>query len=230
MRRILPLSKALIEVIAVFGLAALAFRTVYGSPPGTWERQALQRPFLEYVAVMAVPLAVLVLARRDFAAYGIALRNVKPHAMPTSPVYDTTRQQLTQQLPQALASQIETLALVVVGIRFSMSAQIGKIARAMPLDTTHAAKEQRIRRLVDNERLTQTDHYQPLAKAALTGLKGQRVNLLIDRVLVQDIHTILLVSVGLRRRSPCRIAGPVACRISRRCCARHWRCCPHKCA
>jgi hypothetical protein len=121
--------------------------------------------------------------------------------MPTSPVYDTTRQQLTQKLPQALASQIETLACVVVGIGFSMSAQIGKIARAMPLDTTHAAKEQRIRRLLDNERLTQTDHYQPLAKAALTGLKGQRVNLLIDRVLVQDLHNILVVSVGFRRRS-----------------------------
>ena len=121
--------------------------------------------------------------------------------MPTSHVYDTTRQQLTQQLPQALASQIETLALVVVGIGFSVSAQIGKIARAMPLDTPHAAKEQRIRRLLDNERLTQTDQYQPLAKAALTGLKGQRVNLLIDRVLVQDIHNILVVSVGFRRRS-----------------------------
>src|SRR5829696_3756123 len=106
--------------------------------------------------------------------------------MPTSPVYDTMRQQLTQKLPQARASQIDTLALVVIGIGFSVSAQIGKIARAMPLDTTHAAKEQRIRRLLDNQRLTQTDHYQPLAKAALTGLKGQRVNLLIDRVLVQD--------------------------------------------
>jgi len=121
--------------------------------------------------------------------------------MPTSPVYDTTRQQLTRHLPQALTSQIDTLALVVVGIGFSVSAQIGKIARAMPLDTTHAAKEQRIRRLLDNERLTQTDHYQPLAKAALTGLKGQRVNLLIDRVLVQDTHNILVVSVAFRRRS-----------------------------
>ena len=78
MRQILPLSKALIEVLAVFGLAALAFRTVYGSPLGTWERQALQRPFLEYLVVMAVPLAELALARRDFAAYGIVLRNPKP--------------------------------------------------------------------------------------------------------------------------------------------------------
>jgi hypothetical protein len=121
--------------------------------------------------------------------------------VPTSPLYDSTSQQLTTQLPEALPSQIETLALLVVGISQSISAQIGKIARAMPLNTTQAAKEQRIRRLLDNERITQEDHYQPLAKAALHGLKGQKVQLLMDRVLLHDTHNILVVSIGFRRRS-----------------------------
>ena len=78
--------------------------------------------------------------------------------MPTSPLYDSTRQYLTTHLTAALDSQIETLALLVVGIGQSVSAQIGKIARALPLDTTQAAKEQRIRRLLDNERITQEQH------------------------------------------------------------------------
>lgn len=121
--------------------------------------------------------------------------------MPTSAVYDSTHQQLASRLTEALASQIDTLALVVVGISSSVSAQLGKIARAMPLDTTQAAKEQRIRRVLDNERLTQETHYQPLAKAALHGLKGQRVQLLIDRIVVRDTHNVLVVSVGFRRRS-----------------------------
>jgi hypothetical protein len=121
--------------------------------------------------------------------------------MPTSRLYDSTYQHLTMHLTEALASQIETLALVVVGIGQSVSAQIGKIARALPLDTTQAAKEQRIRRLLDNERCSQAEHYQPLAKAALQGLKGQKVQLLIDRVLLRDHHNILVVSVGFRRRS-----------------------------
>ena len=121
--------------------------------------------------------------------------------MPISPLYDSTRQHLATHLTEARPSQIETLALVVVGMSQSISAQIGKIARALPLDTTQAAKEQRIRRLLDNERLTQTEHYRPLAKAALHGLKGQRVQLLIDRVLLRDHHNILVVSVGFRRRS-----------------------------
>lgn len=121
--------------------------------------------------------------------------------MPTSALYDSISTQLATHLNDALASQIETLALVVVGIGQSVSAQIGKIARAMPLDTSQMAKEQRIRRLLDNERVTQEQHYHPIARQALHGLKGQRVQLLIDRVLLRDTHNILAVSVGFRRRS-----------------------------
>jgi hypothetical protein len=58
--------------------------------------------------------------------------------------------------------------------------------------------------LLDNDRLTQANHYQPIAKAALHGLKGQSVQLLIDRVLLRDRHNILVVSVGFRRRPPRR--------------------------
>jgi hypothetical protein len=121
--------------------------------------------------------------------------------MPTSSLYDSTRTALAARLPDVRASQLDTLALVLVGITQSVSAQLGKIARAMPLNTTQVIKEQRLRRFLDNERITQVEHYQPLVKQALTGLKGQRVHLLIDRVLLQDRHNILLVSIGFRRRS-----------------------------
>jgi hypothetical protein len=121
--------------------------------------------------------------------------------MPTSSLYDSTRTALAARLPDVRASQLDTLALVLVGITQSVSAQLGKIARAMPVDTTQVIKEQRLRRFLDNDRITQAEHYQPLVKQALTGLKGQRVHLLIDRVLLQNRHNILVVSIGFRRRS-----------------------------
>jgi DDE family transposase len=121
--------------------------------------------------------------------------------MPTSPLYDSTRTTLAARLPAVRDSQLDTLALVVVGITQSVSAQLGQIARAMPLSTTQYAKEQRLRRFLDNERITQAAHYQPLVRAALTGLKGQKVQLLIDRVLLRDRHNLLVVSIGFRRRS-----------------------------
>lgn len=121
--------------------------------------------------------------------------------MITSPLYDSTRAALRQHLPTVIASQLDSLALAIVGVTMSMSSQLAKIARAMPLDTTAHAKEQRLRRLLDNERLSQSDHYHPIVQQALHGLAHQRVQLLIDRVLIGNEHNILVVSVGFRRRS-----------------------------
>lgn len=121
--------------------------------------------------------------------------------MPTSALYDSTRRTLASRLPEARDSQLDTLALVLVGVTQSVSAQLGAIARAMPLDTRQVLKEQRLRRFLDNQRITQGSHYQPLVKAALSGLKGQAVHLLIDRVLLRDTHNVLVVSAGFRRRS-----------------------------
>jgi len=121
--------------------------------------------------------------------------------MSSAGLYDTIRATLHQQLPTVINSQIDSLGLAIVGAVVSMSSQMAKIARAMPIDTSELAKEQRLRRLLENERLTQTDHYHPIVKQALHGLKGQRVQLLIDRVLLRDQHNILVLSIGFRRRS-----------------------------
>ena len=121
--------------------------------------------------------------------------------MPTSPLYESIQAALRQHLPTTIASQVETLSLAIIGAVHRMSSQLAKIARAMPLDTTQLAKEQRLRRLLDNERITQAEPYHPIVTQALHGLAGQRVQLLIDRVLLRNQHTILVVSVGFRRRS-----------------------------
>jgi hypothetical protein len=121
--------------------------------------------------------------------------------MSTAPLYNSIQAALQQYLPTTITSQVETLSLAILGAVQSMSSQLAKIARAMPLDTTQLAKEQRLRRLLDNERITQTEQYQPIVRQALHGLAGQRVQLLIDRVLLRNQHNILVVSIGFRRRS-----------------------------
>jgi hypothetical protein len=108
---------------------------------------------------------------------------------------------MAAQLEQAIASQLDTLALIIVAVSQSVAAQLGRIARSMPLDTSQMAKEQRLRRFLDNERMTQATHYHPIVRRALHGLTGQRVQILMDRVLIQNHHNILVVSIGFRRRS-----------------------------
>jgi hypothetical protein len=121
--------------------------------------------------------------------------------MSTSTMYDSTRHALHQALPTIRVSQLETLALVVASATQTQSAHLGALARALPLSTTQDAKEQRIRRLLDNPRITQATQYRPIARAALAGVTRQRVDLLLDRVLLHQRHTLLVASVGFRRRS-----------------------------
>lgn len=121
--------------------------------------------------------------------------------MPISTRYDTIRTQLTRQLPDLRPRLAEPLACALVGMSQSVSAQQRAIAGAMPLNTKQQSKIQRLRRLLDNGKLTATDIYQPIVRHALTGLKGQRVHLLLDRVVLTATQNVLVVSVGFRRRS-----------------------------
>ncbi|MFP4441246.1 MAG: hypothetical protein ACLFVO_28775 [Chloroflexaceae bacterium] len=89
--------------------------------------------------------------------------------MPTSPLYDSTCASLRNALPAALESQINTLALAMVGVVVSGSSAIGRIAQAMPLPTTQEGKEQRLERMVTNARITPEQHFQPVARTALHG-------------------------------------------------------------
>jgi hypothetical protein len=121
--------------------------------------------------------------------------------MSTSTLYDSTRLALQQALPSVRDSQLETLALITASATQTQSAHLGKLARALPLTTTQEAKEQRIRRFLDNPRISRATHYQPIARAALQGITHQRVDLVLDRVLLHERHNLLVASVGFRRRS-----------------------------
>src|SRR3712207_3965081 len=106
--------------------------------------------------------------------------------MSTSTLYDSTRQTLRQALPAIRESQRDTLALVVASATQTQSAHLADLARALPLNTTQDSKEQRIRRFLDNARITQATHYRPIARDALAGITHQRVDLVLDRVLLHQ--------------------------------------------
>lgn len=120
--------------------------------------------------------------------------------MITSRLYHTILSALRHALPDVRPSQHESLGLVVVGMARSLSGHLGKIARNMPLPTRQDSKEQRIRRLLDNERITAATHYYPVVRAAIAGVVRQPVHLIIDRVLLHNRHNLLVVGLAFRRR------------------------------
>ena len=121
--------------------------------------------------------------------------------MPTSTRYDSITAQLASHLPCLRPRLCDPLVCALVGISQAISAQQRKIAAAMPLHTKQQSKVQRLRRLLDNAKLTAKDIYQPIVRATLAGLRRQKVYLLLDRVVLTDTQNVLVVSVGFRRRS-----------------------------
>ena len=87
--------------------------------------------------------------------------------MPTAPLYDSTHQYLTTHLSEALVSQIETLALLVVGL-----AAFGEGARQMGLHRQVIIGEKQI----GKERSFGEDgeyHRPPAAGAGIDSADGQ---------------------------------------------------------
>ena len=121
--------------------------------------------------------------------------------MSTSTLYDSTHSALQPLLPDVRDSQLENLALLTASAAQTQSAHLGKLARALPLAATQDSKEQRIRRFLDNPRITRASHYHPIVRHALAGITQQRVDLVLDRVLLNERHNLLVASVGFRRRS-----------------------------
>jgi len=121
--------------------------------------------------------------------------------MPTSTRYDSIAAQLSTHLPTLRPRLRDPLVCALVGMSQAVSAQQRAIASAMPVNTKQQSKIQRLRRLLDNVKLTAKDVYQPIVRAALTGLRRQKVHLLLDRVVLTDTQNVLVVSLGFRRRS-----------------------------
>lgn len=121
--------------------------------------------------------------------------------MSTSARYDSMVARLTSALPELRPRLRDPLACVLVGMSQAVSAQQRAVADAMPLHTDQASKIQRFRRLLDNAKLTAEGLYQPIVRAALSGLRRQRVHVLLDRVVLTDTQNVLVVSLGFRRRS-----------------------------
>jgi membrane protease YdiL (CAAX protease family) len=72
-------AKAVLEVVVVFSLTLLLVALLGTSPIGQWERTVTKRFFLEYVVIIAVPLLVLLVSRRNLADCGISLGNLRYH-------------------------------------------------------------------------------------------------------------------------------------------------------
>jgi membrane protease YdiL (CAAX protease family) len=121
---------ALIEVVAVFAITLTVVAVVGASTIGTAIRNATDRAFLEYAAMIAVPLAVLLVSKRGLATYGLSLLNLRYHLAVT----------LTAFIPVAIASVAFVFldekgwqgALIITAIQVALLFAIALLLRRKP--------------------------------------------------------------------------------------------------
>ncbi|MDP9310275.1 MAG: transposase [Chloroflexota bacterium] len=121
--------------------------------------------------------------------------------MSTLRLYDSTQAVLRERLPLILPSQRTNLALLVAAAAQAQSCHLADLARALAVPTLQASKVQRIRRTLDNERITLDTHYRPVVRQAIQGVRGQAVDVLLDRVRLKNHQNVVVASLGFRRRA-----------------------------
>ncbi len=121
--------------------------------------------------------------------------------MSTLRLYDSTQAALRERLPLVLPSQRTNLALLVSAAAHAQSCHLADLARALPMPTLQASKVQRIRRLLDNERIELDTHYRPIVRHAIQGVRGQTVDVILDRVRLKNRQNVVVASLGFRRRA-----------------------------
>lgn len=122
--------KAVLEVVVVFSLTLFLVALAGLSPVGLWVRQTTNRAFFEYVVMIAIPLLILVVTRRNLTSYGISLRNFRYHL-------DIA---LTAFVPVAFASVPfmfvdETQrdgALIMIGVEIAVLFALGWLLKRKP--------------------------------------------------------------------------------------------------
>lgn len=70
---------AVLEVTLVFALVMTLIAIIAPSKAAGWVRNATHNSYLEYIVMIAVPLLILLIARRNLADYGISLKNTRYH-------------------------------------------------------------------------------------------------------------------------------------------------------
>jgi hypothetical protein len=169
-------------------------------------RHLVQRIDWHYTPKHASSKGVTKTRKADYARLSgrIERANTNPTwrmRMSTFRLYDSTQAALRERLPLVLPSQRTNLALLVTAAAHAQSCHLADLARALPLPTLQASKVQRIRRLLDNDRITLDTHYRPVVRQAVQGVRGQQVDVILDRVRLKNRQNVVVGSLGFRRRA-----------------------------
>jgi hypothetical protein len=114
-------------------------------------------------------------------------------------LHDWVRQ-VEALLPAARVTRSRVLALGALGMLWSGSVTLLKVAAALPLAASDPSLERRLRRWLTNPQVSQETLWQPLLPTLLAGLGHREVVFVFDPTPYRDEATILCLGVVCRHR------------------------------
>lgn len=121
--------------------------------------------------------------------------------MPSRPrLLHSFTDQLAQLLPHERITRVRPLALLVLGLLWTDSVSLPRIAATLPLAATDPSIERRLRRWLANPAVCVEDLWAALLPPLLAGLAGRELTLIFDPTAYDDRGTVLVLGLVDRHR------------------------------
>jgi hypothetical protein len=116
-------------------------------------------------------------------------------------LYRKLTNELQRRLPGASQPQVGNQALLTQALVFSADCHLPNLAIQLPIEGQRESLIQRLRRFLDNVRLSQRVHYQPLIRQMFGHWPDREVNLIMDRTDLGQQLSILVLGAAFKHRA-----------------------------
>lgn len=116
-------------------------------------------------------------------------------------IYHKVLHRIDQWLPEERKTRRRNMALLVIGLFLSEAIHLSQIASTWPLPGKEPSLVNRLRRFLDNPRVSVRSWYRPLAKQLLSTFAGKQLRLVIDGTKVGFNHRLLVIGLAYRKRT-----------------------------
>jgi len=116
-------------------------------------------------------------------------------------LYHTMIGQICKWLPDERITRVRNLALLLTGLYLSRKVHLSLIAEEWHLPGKTPSLVNRLRRFLDNPRVSVGEYYQPVAESLVSAFRGLPIRLIMDTTKLGFDARLVMVSIGYRKRA-----------------------------
>jgi len=109
--------------------------------------------------------------------------------------------QICKWLPDERITRVRNLALLLTGLYLSRKVHLSLIAEEWHLPGKTPSLVNRLRRFLDNPRVSVGEYYQPVAESLVSAFRGLPIRLIMDTTKLGFDARLVMVSIGYRKRA-----------------------------